>query len=73
MSTAAGVETRISSVEVTDEAIAARLIDGRVSGVPLAWSWRLSEASDAGYQAAAADEPRQAQARSKRRSRAARG
>ena len=47
MSTAVSVESRISSVEVTDEAITARLIDGRVISVPLAWSWRLSEATPA--------------------------
>ena len=45
MSTAVSVESRISSVEVTDEAITARLVDGRVITVPLAWSWRLSEAT----------------------------
>ena len=47
MSTAVSVESRISSVEVTDEAITARLVDGRVISVPLAWSWRLSEATPA--------------------------
>lgn len=45
MSTAISVESRIASVEVTDEAITARLVDGRVISVPLAWSWRLSEAT----------------------------
>ena len=47
MSTAVSVENRIAHVEVTDEAITARLIDGRVISVPLAWSWRLSEATPA--------------------------
>jgi hypothetical protein len=47
MSTVVSVESRISSVEVTDEAITARLVDGRVISVPLAWSWRLSEATPA--------------------------
>jgi hypothetical protein len=47
MSTAVSVESRISSVEVSDETITARLIDGRVISVPLAWSWRLSEATPA--------------------------
>jgi hypothetical protein len=47
MSTAVSVESRISSVTVTDEAITARLVDGRVISVPLAWSWRLSEATPA--------------------------
>ena len=47
MSTAVSVENRIARVEVTDEAITARLVDGRVISVPLAWSWRLSEATPA--------------------------
>jgi hypothetical protein len=47
MSTAVTVESRISSVEVTDEVITARLVDGRVISVPLAWSWRLSDAPPA--------------------------
>lgn len=47
MGTAVSVESRVSSVEVTDEAITARLVDGRVISVPLAWSWRLSEATPA--------------------------
>jgi hypothetical protein len=47
MSTAVSVESRISSVDVSDEAITARLVDGRVISVPLAWSWRLSEATPA--------------------------
>jgi hypothetical protein len=47
MSTAVSVESRISSVEVSDEAIIARLVDGRVISVFLAWSWRLSEATPA--------------------------
>lgn len=36
---------RITDIRVTDESITARLADGRVISVPLAWSWRLSEAS----------------------------
>lgn len=47
MSTAVSVESRIDHVEVTDETITAHLIDGRVISVPLAWSWRLSEATPA--------------------------
>ncbi len=47
MSTAVSVKSRISSVEVTDEVITARLVDGRVISVPLSWSWRLSEATPA--------------------------
>lgn len=45
MSTAVSVESRIDHVEVTDETITAHLVDGRVISVPLAWSWRLSEAT----------------------------
>jgi hypothetical protein len=47
MSTAVSVESKIASVDVSDEAITARLVDGRVISVPLAWSWRLSEATPA--------------------------
>ena len=47
MSTAVSVENRIAHVEVTDETITASLVDGRVISVPLAWSWRLSEATPA--------------------------
>jgi uncharacterized protein DUF2442 len=39
------VDPRITRVQVTDEAITAELADGRVISVPLAWSWRLSEAT----------------------------
>jgi len=45
MSIAANVEARIQSVSVTDDAISAQLVDGRTISVPLAWSWRLSEAT----------------------------
>jgi hypothetical protein len=47
MSTAVNVESRIAQVEVDDETITARLVDGRVISVPLAWSWRLSDATPA--------------------------
>jgi len=47
MSTAVSVESRIVGVTVTDDTITARLIDGRVISVPLAWSWRLSDATPA--------------------------
>ena len=36
---------RITDIKVTEESIIARLADGRVISVPLAWSWRLSEAT----------------------------
>jgi hypothetical protein len=38
-------EPRIAVLEVTEDAIAARLTDGRTISVPLAWSWRLSNAT----------------------------
>jgi len=47
MSTAVSVESRIDHVEVTDETVTAHLVDGRVISVPLAWSWRLSDATPA--------------------------
>lgn len=47
MNTAISVEARISHVAVTDETITACFVDGRVISVPLAWSWRLSEATPA--------------------------
>ena len=47
MSTAVSVESRITHVDVTDETITAHLVDGRVISVPLAWSWRLSDATPA--------------------------
>lgn len=40
-----GIEPRIKNVEVTEETITAHLFDGRVISVPLAWSWRLSNAT----------------------------
>src|SRR5947209_8436076 len=47
MSTAVSVESRIDHVDVTKETITAHLVDGRVISVPLAWSWRLSDATPA--------------------------
>ncbi len=38
-------EPRIIGLEVTAESIIAQLADGRTVSVPLAWSWRLSEAT----------------------------
>lgn len=50
MSTAAqpnnrGADARVEAVEVTDQLIVARLVDGRIISVPLTWSWRLSDAT----------------------------
>jgi hypothetical protein len=36
---------RTTAVEVTEDMIIARLADGRTIGVPLSWSWRLSDAT----------------------------
>ena len=38
-------EPRIKYIEVTEDNIVADLVDGRRISVPLAWSWRLSEAT----------------------------
>ena len=38
-------EAKIKVVSVTEDVITAHLADGRVISVPLAWSWRLSEAT----------------------------
>src|SRR5206468_780151 len=45
MNTAASSDPRIQDVRVTEDEIIAQLVDGRVISVPLAWSWRLSEAT----------------------------
>jgi hypothetical protein len=47
MSTAVLTDPTIQHVEVSDETITAHLVDGRAISVPLAWSWRLSEATPA--------------------------
>lgn len=47
MNTAGSSEPRIQEVRVTRNQIIAHLVDGRVISVPLAWSWRLSEATPA--------------------------
>jgi hypothetical protein len=45
MSTVASNDPRITEIEVTDHTITAQLADGRTVSVPLAWSWRLSDAT----------------------------
>ena len=45
MNIVASTEPRIQDVQVTEDEIVAHLVDGRVISVPLAWSWRLSEAT----------------------------
>lgn len=39
------VEPRISDLRISEAEITAYLVDGRTVSVPLAWSWRLSEAT----------------------------
>ena len=38
-------EVRIKDITVNEDTITAQLTDGRTISVPLAWSWRLSEAT----------------------------
>lgn len=38
-------EARIMDITVTEDTITAQLVDGRIISVPLAWSWRLSDAT----------------------------
>ncbi|MGR3178558.1 MAG: DUF2442 domain-containing protein [Candidatus Anammoxibacter sp.] len=38
-------EVRIEKISIRDNTISAYLYDGRTISVPLAWSWRLSEAT----------------------------
>ena len=47
MSTAVPTDPLIRAVRVTSDEIIAELMDGRTISVPLAWSWRLSEATPA--------------------------
>ncbi|MFI5458773.1 MAG: DUF2442 domain-containing protein [Isosphaerales bacterium] len=47
MNIAASSEPRIVALEVTEDAIVARFADGRTVSVPLAWSWRLANATPA--------------------------
>jgi hypothetical protein len=35
----------IKNISVSEDTITARLVDGRIISIPLAWSWRLSEAT----------------------------
>jgi hypothetical protein len=38
-------DPRMLTIEVTDDLISAQLADGRTISIPLAWSWRLSNAT----------------------------
>ncbi|MGH2592420.1 MAG: DUF2442 domain-containing protein [Anaerolineae bacterium] len=45
MNTVVSSEPRIVTLKVTKDTIFAQLADGRTISTPLAWSWRLSEAT----------------------------
>lgn len=45
MNIAASNEPRIIAIDVMEDSITAQLADGRTISVPLAWSWRLSNAT----------------------------
>ena len=45
MNIVAKIEPRIVALEVAEDSITAQLADGRTISVPLAWSWRLSNAT----------------------------
>jgi hypothetical protein len=45
MSIEVNVDPRIKAVLVTEDLVTFDLVDGRTVRVPLAWSWRLSEAT----------------------------
>ncbi len=47
MNTVVRTEVLIQDIHLTEDAIVAHLTDGRTISVPLAWSWRLSEATPA--------------------------
>ena len=39
------IEPRLRDIQISEDEIIAYLVDGRTISVPLAWSWRLSEAT----------------------------
>jgi hypothetical protein len=39
------IEPKLLRVQISEDEITAFLVDGRTISVPLAWSWRLSEAT----------------------------
>jgi hypothetical protein len=47
MNTVGNPEPRIKGIEIDEDTITAHLVDGRTISVPLAWSWRLSDATPA--------------------------
>jgi hypothetical protein len=46
MSIAISIEPRVKAVSIADDRITFELVDGRTVSAPLAWSWRLSNATD---------------------------
>ncbi len=46
MSIANSLEPKIKKISIDDDEIVADLMDGRTISIPLAWSWRLSEATE---------------------------
>ncbi len=46
MSTVASIDPRIKHIAIDEYLITADLEDGRTISVPLAWSWRLSNATE---------------------------
>ena len=45
MNTVNNIEPRLKAIEITEDLIIADLLDGRTISIPLAWSWRLSDAT----------------------------
>lgn len=45
MSIAINSDPRIVDLQISEDAITAQLADGRTISVPLAWSWRLAQAT----------------------------
>jgi hypothetical protein len=45
MSIAINCDPRIVDLQISEDAITAQLVDGRTISVPLAWSWRLAQAT----------------------------
>lgn len=46
VSIANSLEPKIKKISIDDDEIVADLMDGRTISIPLAWSWRLSEATE---------------------------
>jgi hypothetical protein len=46
MNIVANIDPRIKDIKISEDSITAFLEDGRIVTVPLAWSWRLSNATE---------------------------